>query len=132
MLLLYILLNAAALVHCVCAKKQLDDFLDAHPSIGSQKDISDFRRLARSQMYMALLQIVFLGMSLLIGLALIWTGGIRMLLIVLLANGVVFFAARWIKPTEARVQNLPCLTTDLSQTKQFIVDSWKKKPLPDF
>jgi hypothetical protein len=132
MLLFYGLLIVTALILCFYAKKQMDDFLAAHPSIESQRDISDLQRIARAQMYMALLQIFLLGSALLVGLFLIWKGGVLMLLLVILANGAVFFAARWVKPTEARVQNLPCATPELAQEQRRIVDTWKKKPLPDF
>jgi hypothetical protein len=132
MLLLYILLNIAALLLCFYAKKQLDDFLGAHPSIGSQRDISDLKRLARAQMHMALLQLALLGTALIVGLVLIWSGGVKMLLLVLLANGVVFIAARLVKPTEARVQSLQCATPELAEAQRRIVTTWKNKPLPDF
>ncbi len=131
-MILYILLNVVALALIYWAKGKLDAFVSAHPSISSQRDLAAFEEVARMNMYLALVQIGLLGGSLLLGLYLIWQEGLLMLLVVLAANGAVFFFARVVKVVEERARGLQCATPDLASAYGKVIETWKKKALPDF
>src|SRR6478672_8879101 len=100
MVLLYLFLNAIALGLTFFAQQQLQRFLHHYPSIADFQSLAKFKALARSNMYLALVQFGLLGSSLVLGLYLLHLYKFPMLLLILAVNGVVYFISQNLKTLE--------------------------------
>lgn len=109
-------------------------FLREHRSIRDRRDLDDFRRMVRVQMYQALLQLVILGAMTVITVVGILMDrlGFFQFLAVLALNGVVWLAGSRGKKVEHRAQKLKVEDLDLQDEYRQVCRTWNSKPLPDF
>lgn len=128
---LFYILFACWLALCVAATAQLYFFLQSHQGISTYNDMTDFKALARFQMYGALLSIVLGGGFFLLGIYLLLSSRVGLLMILLL-NGVIFFLSLYTKKLENRAKSLPVLGDSLKEEYNRIIDVWMHKPFPDF
>jgi hypothetical protein len=126
----YPLLFALALANFFLGLSQLKSFLSQYSSISNTIDLEAFKRMVRIQMNIAIMQIVFLGAALVVGIY-----GIIMdelgLLVVLLMNGIIFVLGKSCKGIEERVRSLP-VDEILKSEFRNICRTWLHKPFPDF
>jgi len=128
--LLY-LVFALALVNSVIGLVAISSFLSKKKSIATAADLAVFKALARRQMYQALLQIVFLGLAMLIGIYGIVTAKIPLLVVIIL-NALVFAMGMLAKGPENRARSLRVEDEALKSQYKRVCDSWVRKPFPDF
>ena len=114
------------------AWRQLRGFLDVTPSIADEECLNRFKGVVRTQMYLALWVIVWLGLGMLVGLGVIVIHGLLGFLLVLLMNGIVIAAGLFFRRTEVRARSLPAATEALGAEYRRVSEAWVKKPLPDF
>lgn len=128
---LFYILFACWLALCLAATIQLYFFLQSHQAISTYNDMSDFKGLARLQMYGALLSIVLGGSFFLLGIYLLLASKVG-LLVILLLNGVIFFLSLYTKKLENRAKSLPVPNDSLKDEYTRVIDVWMHKPFPDF
>lgn len=129
----FVLIYAVAVLVSIWGGLSVRSFLARYPTITDRPALDAFKRLARSNMYMALMQIVILGAGFLVGILLVFRhGAIKGLGPVLVANGVVMGLGKLIKSLEVRARSLPCATQALGDEHARVSESWVHKPFPDF
>ena len=111
----------------------LSRFLARYPTLADEGALGAFKRLARVNMVLALLQIGVMVSGACVGILLILRHGVvRGLGAVLLANGIVLALGKILKPLEARVRSLPAATEALAAEHARVSETWVSKPFPDF
>ena len=126
-----ILLFVLSVVNMLLAVIQIRGFLSRTAAIGNIEDLEDFKRLARRQMYQALVQLVFLVGA--IGLSLYGVTTKECSLLHVFGLSLAILATGLIsRPFERRVKSLEVEDEDLADEYAAVCESWVKKPLPDF
>ena len=126
-----ILLFVLAVVNMLLSVVQIRGFLARTTAIGDVQDLEDFKRLARRQMYQALLQLVFLLGA--VGLSLYGMATKQCNLLHVLGLSLAILAMSLIsRPFERRVRSLTVEDESLAEEYEAVCESWVKKPLPDF
>ena len=82
-------------------------------------------------MYQALIQIGFLGITIILGLYGVFTGQLSLALVLGL-NGAVIVIALLFKGTETQAKSLEVKDEELLTDYKAVCETWNKKPLPDF
>ena len=129
-----LVLFVLGMVNFAIGVSALGRFLKSHIRIASSSDLEDFKRMVRKQMYQAMLQIVLLG-----GMTVVSIIGIlkhritfAQLVIVLILDGVIFFAGRKGKSLEKRAKRLGVEDPDLAREFGSVCRTWFSRPFPDF
>jgi len=129
-----VLLPVAALVNAYIHGKLLRQFVHSTPAFQTYQDIVEFERMVARQMYAALMQILLLAIP---GLLFV-VGLIRKVLVpgdlvyILLPMGTVIVMGVALKGVEKRAQTIPTDDPMLEERRNHIVETWIKKPLPDW
>ncbi|MBD3278174.1 MAG: hypothetical protein GF388_07740 [Candidatus Aegiribacteria sp.] len=128
------ILFLAGLANLAYGVAELKEFLKYHSSISSTMDMGHFKKMVRKQMYLALAQIVILGCMALLSIIGILTGAISdtQFLLVLLMDGIIWFAGKLFKSLEKRAQNLKVEALEHRAEYTSICATWVRKPFPDF
>lgn len=127
----FMLIFVLAVINWLVAMLGLRGFLARTPAIGSEADLLALKGVVRTQMYQALLQIVLLVTSLLIGVYGLFTKQFGLLLI-FGVNGVILVLGLLGKSTETRCRSLPVRDERFAAEYRRVCASWTGKPLPDF
>ena len=133
MIWIYILF-VAGLVNFFIAMAGINRFLANHASIGTQECLEEFKKLARCQMYQALIQLLFIAPMGVISVVGIIIGKLNAIefIIVLALNFVNIFLGMYGKRFEEKARRLPVEGEELGREYIQICEDWVKKPLPKF
>jgi len=107
-------------------------FVKETTSIADPETLERFKAIARRNMRLALVQIVFLGSGLLLGIVLIVVHGVPALLVVLATNAVLIAISRYLGHFEKLARSLPAATPALEAEHQRVSKVWVSQMLPDF
>jgi uncharacterized membrane protein len=129
-----ILLFLLAMVNFVFGMLKLKKFLDEHSRISSTGDLSAFKETVRVQMYLALLQLLLLIGMTVVSIIGILTGALSFtqFILVLVLDGVIWFAGKQGKSVESRVQHMPVDDAELKVEFKSVCKTWNFKATPDF
>jgi hypothetical protein len=120
-----------AFLNWLAGMAALRSFLSRTPAIATPLDLESFSGLVRRHMLQALLQAVLLVAGMLLGIYVL-ARGLAGLPLVLVLNGIIFFAGTIGKTLEERARSLNVLDPLLEERYRAICRSWVKKPFPDF
>jgi hypothetical protein len=109
-------------------------FLSQTGSIRTSHDLKLFKRMARKQMYQALLQIVFLGIMGMLGVIGIASRKLSLseFLIFLLLNVIMIVLGIYGRKFENKARSFQADNDILAKEYRSVCESWVKKPFPDF
>jgi len=131
MITTYLLVQGALLLLSVGGLFQVQRFLRSNPSIISAEGFDNFKRLARVNMYVALVYIVLSVPALLIGIYITYTYGVFGLVVVLAISVPQYLLGKYMKRVEDKSRSLECSTLYADEHRR-IGETWVKKALPDF
>jgi hypothetical protein len=129
-----ILLPAAGVVNAIVHGRLLRQFVRDTPAFRTYQDIVDFEHMVARQMYAALMQILLLalpGLLFAVGLLRKILGPVDFIYI-LVPSMVIFMMGKIFKGLEVRAQSIPAEDPVLEERRQHIVETWIKKPFPDW
>ncbi|MCP4346760.1 MAG: hypothetical protein GY795_14690 [Desulfobacterales bacterium] len=127
---LFLVIFMLAILNTVLGGLNVKIFISRNNTIDSIV-IERFKKMVRIQMYQALLQIILLGGTLLIGIYGIFTEEIS-LFKVLLLNGIILGLSLAFRPYEERARNMEVEDESLQKEYLEICNTWINKPFPDF
>jgi hypothetical protein len=132
--IIVLLLNLLGILNGVWGKSRIEAFLAAVPAITIPRELQEFKRMVKQQMYLALVQLFLLGGALLLMIYGILTGRLSLLEVVLLGlvNVFIFLMAYRFKRIEQRAASLAVENPDLLAEYQRVCIVWRRKPLPDW
>ena len=109
-------------------------FVREVPRLASTHDIERLKQVVARQMYAALIQIVLLAAPPILFFVGLVRGvlGIGDVLLIIVPSTVILIVAASYKKVEARVRQLPTADDELARQRNAIVNTWIKKPLPDW
>jgi hypothetical protein len=129
-----LLLPAAAVVNAIVHGLQLNSFLKRTPTFATYQNIVDFEKIVARQMYAALLQIVLLvtpGILFVIGLVRLVLAVDDFIYVMLPALAILAFGAAF-KMLENRARSIPVDDPVLEERRNYIVEVWNSKALPNW
>ncbi len=129
-----VVLFIMAMVNFAMGISAIRRFMETRPRITGHQDLSDFKAMVRRQMHQALIQIVLLGGMTVISVIGILSDRISFaqFIMVLVLDGVVWFAGKKGKSIEQRVQHLQVDDLELKEEYKSVCRTWVLKPFPDF
>lgn len=107
-------------------------FLKHTPAINNSADLDSFKKLVSKQMYMALIFIVFTGISMVFYMFFLFTGffsGLQKIFF-LIQYIIIFIFGKMFKEDDNRVHSITVNDEQLKNEKDRIVKIWKTKPFP--
>ena len=116
------------------AMVQIKRFLSHTSIIETRKNLEDFKRFVRVQMYQTLMQLGFQGGALLLCLFGIFSRNLRFgqVLLFLILNGIMIVLGRIFKKTEDDARSLLVENEEFKVEYDAVCQTWIKKPFPDF
>ena len=132
--LLMLLFPALAIVNAWWFGRELNTFLDATPAIASTADIERLKAVVKRQMFAALVQIPLLAA----GPAIYFLGLLRQVLrpadvvFVIVPSAAVLALSLATRRVEAATRSRHTPDDELRRQRDAIVDTWLKKPFPDW
>ncbi|HEX2474702.1 MAG TPA: hypothetical protein VHK01_08150 [Lacipirellulaceae bacterium] len=136
LLILMLAPPAIALLGMFLLRMQAGGFLKAVPEIRTRDDLVQFKRLAKIQMYVALVTLPLLWLPTLVWLVgtflIAEVGWLDLLWYVVLPWMVVVAAASALSGPVERVQKLPAGDPSFQAERDHIVDVWLNRRLPDW
>jgi hypothetical protein len=129
-----VLLPTAGVVNAVIHGRLLGQFVRETPAFRTYQDIVNFEVMVARQMYAALMQILLLvlpGLLFAVGLLRKILGPADFVYI-LAPSVVIFVLGKIFKNLEARAQSIPAEDPVLEERRQHIIETWIKKPFPDW
>lgn len=125
---------AVAMANAWWFGRELKRFVDATPAISSTADIERMKAVVGRQMIAALVQIVLLAAGPIILVVGLVRGALRPAdaLYVIVPAAAVIVLSLGAKATEARARSLDAADEELARQRDSIVETWLKKPLPDW
>jgi hypothetical protein len=133
-LLFILLFPAIAIANAWWFGSELQRFARQVTRFDSTADVELFKGVVARQMYAALAQIVLLAVPPI----LFFVGIIRKdlgpgdVLYIILPSAVVILVALVYKKVESQVRAIPAADDELRRQRDAIVETWIKKPLPDW
>jgi hypothetical protein len=131
---LLLVLPGLAVLNALWFSSELRRFLAEVPRLESTRDVELFKAVVARQMRAALVQIVLLGAPLVVfgvGIVRRVLGPGDLLYVILPALVVLAVAARC-RPAEQAARSLPAADDVLTRERDRVVQTWLKKPLPDW
>jgi hypothetical protein len=131
---LMLILPSISLMLAVFGHVSLLRFAGRVKTLATQDDLEAFKRMAKTQMILALAVIPFIGIpAFLYGFGL-FTGALSLsdLLFVLIPSGIVIVYSLVMKSTERKVKETPAADEDMLRERDRIVGVWMEKMLPDW
>ena len=131
---LLIALPGLALANIWWFGRELRRFVDSTPVLASTADIERMKAVVARQMYAALAQILLLAAAPAVFLIGLVTGSLRptdVLWVILPAAAVIVFSLGF-KRTETEARSIEAADDELARQRDAIVETWLKKPLPDW
>jgi hypothetical protein len=112
--------------------REVRAFVESTPSIGDGAALERFKTVARHNMYGALAQIALGAIGVIASFWVIAGHGLAGFLGVAAGNALLFLGASRMKALELRAQALPTASDALAAQQRRIVETWRKRPFPDF
>lgn len=133
LLMLILLLPVLALINALWFAGELRRFLEEVPRLQSTYDLERFKRVVARQMYAALVQIVLLSGPVIMLLFGVVAGAlsVRDIGYVLVPALIVLGVAWTQKDVERRARTIPAVD-ELTESRDAVVETWFKKPVPDW
>ncbi len=131
LVILYLGLCSASIVVSQRIEFLLSHFLSKNPVITNEVVLSEYKSTVRKCMHLTLTQIGIIVVSICICIAFIWYKGFSGAFAITVLGGALGFGQEAAK-LEEKAKTLDCANSDLEQQYQKILDTWGKKPLPDF
>jgi hypothetical protein len=107
-------------------------FLDKYPAIHNEAALEEFKVIARTNMYSALLSFLFLGAGSLMAIMTIinygWLERIVVFILIFTAGIMVNIYNGY----EERMKQIECLDQGLEEELESVIDCWMNKAFPDF
>jgi hypothetical protein len=133
-ILLMLLLPAAGAFNAFFFGSELKRFAEEVRTIASTSDIERFKAVVARQMYAALAQIVILAAPTVV----FFVGIVRKvlgpgdILFIIIPSAIILLIAQHYKKIESAARELPVTDDMLRQQRDEIVNTWLKKPFPDW
>ncbi len=129
-----LILFVLAMLNFTSGMMNLKKFIAQCPRITDLSQLSLFKDMVRRQMYQALLQLVLLLGMTVVSVIGILRGRLSFVqfVMVLVLDGVVFYAGKQGKELEHRVQHMTVDDAEIKVQYREIVRVWNEKPFPDF
>ena len=132
--ILLVMLPGLALANLWWFGRELRSFVDSTPVLASTADIERMKRVVARQMYAAMAQILLLAGAPILFVFGLARGVLRptdALYVILPAAAVIVFSLGF-KRTEAAARSLEAADDELARQRDRIVQTWMRKPLPDW
>jgi hypothetical protein len=127
----YLVLNAAMFLLGVFCFMQVRGFLNRNSSITGPSQLEDFKRMARGNMYGALVYIALAIPSVLLTIYITMTDRLYGFVIAMAVSAPAFFFGKYSKKFEQRSRNMECAGPYADEHKR-VGQAWVKNLLPDF
>jgi hypothetical protein len=127
-------LYGLGVANAVVFGSELRRFASEVTTISSTAHMERFKQVVARQMYAALAQIGFLGAPVVVFFA----GVVRKVmgpgdvLLIIIPSAIILLLAQAYKKVETAVRELPVADEQLRRQRDHIVDTWMKKPFPDW
>jgi hypothetical protein len=131
MIYTYAAVETALFLLSLAAYFQVKKFLAAHNAIANESDMSNFRSLARGNMYLTLVYLVLSLPALLLSIYIGYAYGLLGIVAVFIFNGPHFLFIQHLKSLQERLRGLHC-TPELSNEFHAVRETWHKRALPNF
>lgn len=131
MIITYLLIQSALLAICVGSFFQVRQFVRMYPTITTAEEMTHYRRLARMNMYTALIYIGLSAPMVVLSAYLAYLYGLYGVAISVAATAPHFVFARFMKKQEDTCRSAAC-APQFEEEHRRIGRSWLKNVLPDF
>ncbi len=114
---------------------QARSFLQTYESISSQSEFDEFKRIVKTNMYLALAILVVVGLTLLLGVAGLFMGAlgwIDLLVAFLVLGPLGAFAGIMLTAAEKRMKAIPVEDESLRLEFEHVVRRWTSSAFPDW
>ncbi len=113
---------------------ELQRFLEKVPILASTRDLERLKVVIARQMYAALAQIVILGAPMIVFFIGFRSGDLSPadLVFIIIPSAIILLIASTHKKTEKQVQTMPTADEYLEKERDKLVETWLKKPFPDW
>jgi len=113
---------------------ELRNFVASTPQLASSRDMENFKTVVAHQMVAALVQIALLATPPLIYFAGLFTGVLRPsdIVFILGPSAAILAVAGIYRTGEAAAKSLPAADPELERQRDAIVQTWMRKPWPDW
>ena len=131
---LLLALPAVALINIWWFGRELRSFVESTPVLASTADIERMKQVVARQMYAAIAQILLLAGAPILFFFGLARGVLRptdALYVILPAAAVIVFSLGF-KRTEAAARSIEAADDELARQRDRIVQTWMKKPFPDW
>jgi fatty acid desaturase len=131
---LLVALPALALLNIWWFGRELRAFVDSTPVISSTVDIERMKAVVSRQMYAALAQIVLLAAAPAVFLFGLYRGALQAadVLYVIVPSAAVIVLSIGFKRVEAEARSLEAADDELRGQRDRIVQTWMRRPFPDW
>jgi hypothetical protein len=133
-LLVMLGLPALAVLNALWFGLELKNFLSATPRLNSSRDLEGFKVVVAHQMYAALVQIVLLATPPIV----FFIGVFRKvlspsdILYIIGPSAVILIVAAMYRGQEKHAKIIPTTDPELERQRDAVVQTWLRKPLPDW
>ncbi len=133
-LLLMVALPAIGVLNAFWFGNELKSFIASTPKLASSRDMEEFKTVVAHQMYAALAQIVLLATPPILYFAGLFQGVLRPsdIVFILVPSMVILAVAAIYRGGEARAKTMPATDPELERQRDAIVQTWMRKPWPDW
>lgn len=128
----FIALYVVAALMMFVGYRDLSAFLSAHAAITDVLAIEAYKGVVRRNMQMALVSMMLLVSGFFVGLAVLWSFGMRGLVLVIGTNLVTWTLGQILRRLEVRARSLPAVTPELAEMHASVSAAWMRRALPDF
>jgi hypothetical protein len=134
LILLMLLFPALGIANAIWFGSELQRFAASTTAIASTIDIERLKEVVARQMYAALVQIVLLAAPTVVFFYGLFRGVLEVsdVVYIILPSAVVIVLASIYKKVESRVRTMSVTDDELRRQRDAIVETWVKRPLPDW
>jgi hypothetical protein len=112
----------------------LRTFLNSHPSISSERDFDELKRVVKTNMYLALCLITIVVLMVILGGIGIWSGFVKWweLIGLLIIGPICSVGGVLVTAVEKQVKRIPLEDESLREDFDHVVQRWTSSALPDW
>lgn len=123
---MFLLIEVALLIVILICKMRLDGFLSEHPTISNVESLNSLRSLAKENSRYSILTLILIGLGTLTAVITISNKDGFSIYVGPLVVCAMFIMA-WYRPTEEKIQQLKCTSSELDKELISILDKWGNK-----
>lgn len=127
----YLVLNAAMFLLGVFCFMQVRQFLSQNSSINGPAQLEDFKRMARINMYVAIVYLALAIPSVLMTIYITMTTGLYGFVVAMAVSTPAYFFGKYSKKFEEQARTMSCDAAYDHEHKR-VAHAWVKNLLPDF